>query len=143
MTGRVNGANVTPPVQSDLAYQLSSQIDYTVTINLSWTLFDRLLTHQNVVRAKTVADNARIDAQDRRNQVEGEVRQAYGDYKTVTQQLRTSKRGLEAAQKAYEVMEGRYEVGSASFVDLLTVQAALVQAEGARAQALGRVSSSK
>ena len=102
----------------------------------AWTPFDRLVTHENVVHARAIADDARIDAQDRRNQVEGEVRQAYGDYKTSIQKLRSSKKGLEAAQKAYEVMEGRYEVGSASFVDLVTVQAALVQAESARAESL-------
>lgn len=131
-----NGGNITPVLAPDLAYQVSNGINYAVTLNLTWTIFDRLVTHQNVEHARAQADNARIDAQDRRNQVEGEVREAYGDYKTATQQLRASKKGLEAAQKAYEVMEGRYEVGSASFIDLITVQAALVQAESARAQAL-------
>jgi outer membrane protein len=132
----VNNAASTPPVQTDVLAQLGSQVSYAVSLNLSWAIFDRLVTHQGVVRSRMAADNARIDAQDRRNQVEGEVRQSYGDYKTAIQQLRASKKGLEAAQKAYEVMEGRYEVGSASFVDLVTVQAALVQAESARAQAL-------
>ena len=33
-------------------------------------------------------------------------------------------------------MEGRYEVGSASYIDLITVQADLVQAESNRATAL-------
>ena len=48
----------------------------------------------------------------------------------------SSKKGTEAAQKAYEVTQGRYEVGSSNFVDLITAQAALVQAESSRAQAL-------
>ena len=37
---------------------------------------------------------------------------------------------------AYEVIEGRYQVGSATFIDLITSQTALLQAESARAQAL-------
>ena len=132
----VNGASVTPAVQSNLAYQLGNQIDYTVTLNLSWTIFDRFITHQNVSQASAVAENLAIDAQDRRNQVEGDVRAAYGDYKTAKQQLISSKKGIDAAEKAFELMEGRYEVGSANFVDLITAQTVLVQAESARAQAL-------
>jgi outer membrane protein len=135
-TQNVNGTSVTPTLQSSIGYQLGTQIDYTVSLNLTWTLFDRFITHENVVHARATADDADIDAVDRRNQVEGDVRQAFGNYQTAIQQLRASKKGLNAAEKAYEVMEGRYEVGSANFVDLLTVQSALVQAESARAQAL-------
>jgi outer membrane protein len=132
----VNGQDVTPTVQSNMGYQLGTQIQYTVSLNLSWTIFDRFLTHENVTRARATADNASIDAQDRLNQVEGDVRQAFGSYRTAIGQLRSSKKGLDAAQKAYEVMEGRYEVGSASYIDLITVQADLVSAESARATAL-------
>jgi outer membrane protein len=132
----VNGQNVTPSVQSNMGYQLGTQIQYTISLNLTWNVFDRFLTHENVTRARAVADNASIDAQDRLNQVEGDVRQAFGSYQTAIGQLRSSKKGLDAAQKAYEVMEGRYEVGSASYIDLITVQADLVQAESNRATAL-------
>jgi len=131
-----NGATITPPEQSNLGYQLGTQIDWQIGLQLSWTLFDRFQTHENVVKAEAVADNAQLDAQDERNTVEGDVRQAYGNYLTAVQQLRASKKGLSAAQKAYEVVDGRYQVGSANFVDLITAQAALVQAESTRAQAL-------
>jgi outer membrane protein len=131
-----NGASVVPATQSTLGYQLGTQIDYTVGIFLTWSLFDRFLTHENVVKARVAADNADIDAQDFRNAVEGDVRQAFGSYETAIQQLLASKKGLVAAQKAYEVIEGRYEVGSASFIDLITAQAVLLQAESTRAQAL-------
>jgi len=61
------------------------------------------------------------------------VRQSFGDYQTALDQLKSSKKGLEAAQKAYEVMNGRYGVGAASFLDLVTTQTVLVQAESTRA----------
>jgi outer membrane protein len=131
-----NGATITPPEQSNLGYQLGTQIDWQIGLQLSWSLFDRFQTHETVVKAEAVADNAQLDAQDERNTVEGDVRQAYGNYVTAVQQLRASKKGLSAAQKAYEVVDGRYQVGSANFVDLITAQAALVQAESTRAQAL-------
>jgi outer membrane protein len=132
----VNSLNVVPPSQTDLGTQLGQQVQYSVGLSLSWSLFDRFVTHLNTSRARAIADNSAIDAQDRKFQVEGDVRQAYGDYLTAVQQLRTSKKGQDAAQKAYEVMDGRYEVGSASFLDLITAQAVLVQAESNRAQAL-------
>jgi outer membrane protein len=132
----VNGVGVMPASQNSYGYQLATQLNYTIGIYLTWNVFDRFITRENVARARAVADDARIDAEDRKNQVEGDVRQAYGNYVTALQQLRASKKGMEAAQKAYEVMEGRYEVGGASFLDLLTAQAALVQAESARAEAL-------
>ena len=88
----MNGVDVTPKVQSNMGYQLGTQIQYTVSLNLSWTLFDRFLTHENVTRAQAVADNATIDAQDRLNQVEGDVRQSFGSYQTAIGQLRSSKK---------------------------------------------------
>jgi outer membrane protein len=132
----VNGQSVVPPTQSSMGYQLGSQIDYTVGLYLTWSIFDQFGTHDAVTKARVASDNAQIDAQDFRNQVEGEVRTAFGSYETSVAQLRSSKKGLVAARKAYEVIEGRYEVGSASFIDLITAQATLVQAESARAEAL-------
>jgi outer membrane protein len=135
-TQNVNGQTVVPPSQNTLGYQLGTQIEYTVGLYLTWNIFDRFQTRENVAKARAVADNADIDAQDFKNQVQGDVRQAYGDYETSIAQLRSSRKGLTAAEKAYEVIEGRYEVGSAAFIDLVTAQATLLQAETARAQAL-------
>jgi hypothetical protein len=86
--------------------------------------------------AKAVGVRKAIDGDRAVKQVIGEVRQAFGDYRAALQQLDSTHTGLIAAQKAYEVMQGRYEVGSASFVDLITAQATLVQSEAARAQAM-------
>jgi len=131
-----SAGNLVPPNQNPLYNQLANQVDYTVGIVLSWTIFDRFLTRQQVAQARADARNAEIDAQDLHNQVQADVRLAFSSYKTAIQQLKASKKGLESAQKAYEVIEGRYEVGSANFIDLVTAQSALLQAESARAQAL-------
>jgi outer membrane protein len=132
----VNGVSVLPSEQRGLLPQLDNQIQYTAGLYLTWTLFDRYVTRENVARAQYVADNDRLAAEDSKNQVKGDVRQAYGNYVTALQQLRASKVGLEASKKAYQVVEARYGAGSASFLDLVTAQAALVQAQSARAQAL-------
>ena len=128
--------DVVPPGQPEMGNQLGRQIQYTVGIALTWNIFDRLVTAQNVGQTGVLADDADIDAQDKKLEVEGEVRQSFGDYKTAIEQLRASKKGLEAAEKAYEVMNGRYTVGAASFLDLITTQTTLVQAQSNRAQAL-------
>ena len=132
----VNGASVVPPTQTPLDSQLRSQIEYSLGLVLTWTIFDRLVTHQAVVQAQARASDAQIDASDLRNQVLADVRLGFSNYKTAIQQLRTSKQGLAAAEKAFAVIEGRYEVGSANFIDLVTAQATLLQAESVQAQAL-------
>lgn len=131
------GTTVSDPAGlGDWSDQLRHQIVYTYALTLSWNIWDRGLTRVATERARVNATNARVDAEDFEHRVVSEIRQAWGDYRTIIQQLESSKKGLQAAQKAYEVMQGRYQVGSASFVDLTTAQAALVQAEAARAQAL-------
>jgi len=132
----INGMDQVPAFQDSMLSQLGSQISYTVGLTLSWSIFDHWSTRASVARARKTADNLEIDAVDRQKQLMAEVRQAFGDYRTALQQLDTTQYGLIAAEKAYEVVKGRYEVGSASFVDLITAQATLVQAEAARAQAV-------
>jgi outer membrane protein len=134
----VAGADVVAPFgdQRTIEDQLQHEIVYTVGVTLTWNIFDRWTTRVNTERARVNATNARVDSEDFQRQVVAEARQAWGDYRTVLQQLESSKKGLQAAQKAYEVVQGRYQVGSASFVDLTTAQAALVQAEASRAQAV-------
>ena len=132
----VNGVNVEPPNQNSQWNQLQNQTNYTFGLTLTWTFFDRLITPLNVEKARVIADNLDLDAQDQKLAVQGEIRRAFGDYQTALAQLHSSKRGLTAAEKAYEVVVGRYNVGSANFVDLTTAQSSLVQAQSARAQAL-------
>jgi outer membrane protein len=132
----VNGVSVVPASQNNLGYQLGHQINYTIGLVLTWNLFDRFLTYQNTVKARINADNQDLFSEDKKLQVESDVRNAFSSYQLAIQQLRASKKGLESAQKAYTVMEGRYKVGAANFIDLINSQAALVQAESARAQAL-------
>ena len=132
----VNGGSAVPPTQNNISYQLGDHLQYSIGLNLTWTIYDRFTTHQTLSRLQTVADDADLDAQDRKIQVESDVRKAYADYVTAVQQLRVANRGLVAAQKAYEVLAARYGVGGVSLLDLLTGQTVLVQAESAHAQAL-------
>jgi len=125
-----------PASQSPVYSQLGSQTEYSLGVVLTWQIFDRFVTHQAVAQAAYRESNATTDSEDMKNQVQADVRLAYSNYKTARQLLRASKEGLVSSQKAYEVIGGRYEFGSANFIDLITSQTALLQAESAQAQAL-------
>ena len=132
----INGVDSLPANQPSISSQLGNQIYYVVGLNLTWEIFSRGVTREAVAQSRVTADNLEIDAVDRHKRVVAEVRQALGDYRSSLQQLDSTQSGMVAAQKAYDVVEGRYEVGASSFIDLITSQAALVQAAEARAQAL-------
>ncbi|RZA24150.1 MAG: TolC family protein [Proteobacteria bacterium] len=131
---RVNGAEVTPFAQDSIGEQISENVNFTYGLAVSWNIFDRGLTRSSVSVARGTAYRAKIDSEDYRNQVIGEVKQAVGDLNATAQQLIASQTGLTAAQKSFEVSEGRYSVGSLNFIDLSAAQIALFQAETTFAQ---------
>ncbi len=133
---RVNGVDVTPPDQENWRDQLADHGNTTVGLALTWSIFDRYVTTSTVAQARGVAYKAKLDAEDYRNQVIGEVRQVLNDRSTAIQQLVTTQIGVTAAQKAFEVTEGRFGVGALSFVDLSVAQTQLFQAQASFAQAI-------
>ena len=135
-TQTVNGTNVVPNSQNSIPDQLSSQIKYVFAINFTWNIFDRLVTYENEKQASTTAYQIKLDEENLNSQIIADARTAFGNYNLAVQELESSEKGLFASEKAYQVMSGRYKVGSASFVDLITAQSTLVQAESTRAQAL-------
>lgn len=132
----VNGADTLPPNQRGLLTQLGDQFAYTVSLNFTWSIFDRFLTRYNVASARTTWENAQIDQKDVELQTVADVRIANDDYQIAQQQVKSAETGLKAAVEAYQAIKGRFSVGAASFLDLLTSQTALVQAQSNEAQAV-------
>ncbi len=114
--------------------QLGQNTYFVVGLTLTWNLFDRFQTVQNVAAARIKYDNSDLDYTDLRLQIEGEIRKVLGDYRSSVQQLETSQKGLQSAQEAFDAVKGRYEVGASSFLDLITAQTTLVQAQSVRVQ---------
>lgn len=131
----VNGVNQLPAFQQGVFSQLGNQVTYTVSLNLTWSIFDRFITRYNVASAKTTWENAQLDQKDVELQTVAEVRIAASDYQIAQDQLRSAEVGLKAAKEAFQAITGRYSVGAASFIDVLTSQTALVQAQSNQAQA--------
>jgi outer membrane protein len=131
----VNGVDVLPATQQNLFSQLGNQVTYSFSLNLTWSIFSRYTTRYNVAAARTVLENAKIDQRESELQTVADVRIASSDYKIALDQLKSAQVGLKAAKEAFQAITGRYSVGAASFIDVLTSQTALVQAQSNLAQA--------
>ncbi len=132
----IDGQVRPPAVLPDFSRQLRDQTSYNLSLVLSWNIFDRFTREFQVQQAKINEKNAQLAFEELKLQVIGEVKQSLGDYNAAVLQLASSEKGLISAKQAYETVAKRYEVGSANFVELITQQAALVQAQSNRAQAL-------
>ncbi len=132
----IDGQERPPAVLPDFSRQLRDQTSYNLSLVLSWNIFDRFSREFQLQQAKISEKNAQLAFEELKLQVIGEVKQSLGDYNAAVLQLASSEKGLISAKQAYETVAKRYEVGSANFVELITQQAALVQAQSNRAQAL-------
>lgn len=132
----LNGQNALFFPQQALTTQLGNQVEYSIGLNLTWSIFDRFVTHYNSVQARVNRDNAEIALEDTRLQTEADVRTAYANYASALKQLDAAQTGVSAAEKSFQAVDGSYRVGSSSIVDVLTAQAALVQARSNQAQSL-------
>lgn len=132
----IDGQPRPPATLPPFLRQLREQTSYNISLALSWSIFDRFSRELQLQQAKINERNAQLAFEELKLQVIGEVKQALGDYNAAVQQLAASEKGLISAKQAYETVSKRYEVGSANFVELITQQAALVQAQSNRAQAL-------
>jgi len=132
----IDGQPRPPAVLPIFSRQLREQTSYNLSLVLSWNIFDRFTRELQLQQAKINEKNSQLAFEELKLQIIGEVKQAMGDYNAAVLQLASSEKGLISAKQAYETVAKRYEVGSANFVELITQQAALVQAQSNRAQAL-------
>lgn len=112
------------------------RINRGLGLNLSIPIFDRFQTRTSVVNSKIDIKNARLSLEDQRSLVFQEVRQAYEDYRTITQELVTTEAQLRAAEKALETQQERYNVGSSTLIELTQANNSFVQASSQRIQAI-------
>lgn len=132
----VGGVDVTPAGQDGLVHQVDHQTEWTLGLNLTWSIFDRLVTTTRRAEAVEIQRNAQIDYEDLHNQVISEVRQALNDLRSAEDQVSTSQVGVASAAKALQALQARFRVGMSNFIDLETSQAAYVQAQASQAQAI-------
>lgn len=118
-----------------LADQLGNSIGYSVSLSLSWAIFDGFQTRYNVEAARINHLNQRLDYDDLKNNIVIDLRQVSGEYASAFTQIETARVSLKAAKSAYDGIRRKYELGAAGFVELSTARAALFNARSSLSQA--------
>ena len=124
-------AQFTPPVELD------HSIDgYNVGAQLSWDIFDGMLTRGKVIQAKANYDKSKTDLDDKGRQIELEVRTTYSDFLTARETLESQIKVQEEAEEALREARARADAGTGTQLDVLDAQTSLTQARTTEVQAL-------
>jgi len=117
---------------SALANALGNQLDQSrggsVSIGVSFPLFDRGATSVAVQQAKIQEDNARLQLSNEKQAVALDVRRAYLAIETSRQQLAVALAQQKAADLAVSTTQARYQVGTSSLLELTQARASQLQA---------------
>jgi outer membrane protein TolC len=102
---------------------------------MSWNIFDGLLTHGKVIQAKAQASHAKTDYEDRARIIELEVRTDYSDFiearETLESQVKVQEQAVESLREAY----ARASAGTGTQLDVLDAETSLTQARTTQVQA--------
>jgi outer membrane protein len=108
----------------------------SLSLQISFPIFDRNVTRHNVQQARVELSNAELELDGRQQEVAVQVRQAYLDFQTAIKRVQVSEVQLTAANQALEAEQERYNLGAATLVELSQARALQVQAASQRVQAL-------
>ena len=103
---------------------------------MSWDIFDGLLTHGKVVQANALYEKSKNDLTDQSRQIELEVRTAYSDFIEAKEVLDSQQKVQEEADEALREAKARAEAGTGTQLDALDSETALTQARTTQVQAL-------
>ena len=109
---------------------------WTLGANMSWALFDGMLTRGKITEARAQLQEANLDYADTHRQVELEVRQAYSDYLQTLELIEAQKKTVEEAEESLRLAEARFRAGTGTQLDVLSAQTALTEARSNEIQAL-------
>lgn len=103
---------------------------------LSWDIFDGLLTQGKVDEAKARYRQAQIAVDDTTRRIELEVRTAYSYYSEAKEVLESQKKVVEQAEEALRLATARSEAGTGTQLDVLGAQTSLTEARTTQIVAL-------
>jgi len=103
---------------------------------VNWNLFDGASTRGKVIEAQARYDQAKLDVEESRRQIELDVRTAYSNLIEARESLESQKKTQEEAEEALRQAEARLGAGSGTQLDVLDAQTALTQARTTQIQAL-------
>ena len=118
---------------NDLGYDISG---YTAGAQVSWDIFDGLLTQGKVQQARALQTGARVDVDNETRRIELEVRTDYSNFIEARETLESQKKVQELAEEALRLAIARADAGTGTQLDVLNSQTSLTQARSTQVQAL-------
>jgi outer membrane protein TolC len=103
---------------------------------MSWDIFDGLLTHGKVIQANAQFAHAKTDLADQSRQIELAVRTAYSDFLEAKEVLDSQLKVQEEADEALREARARADAGTGTQLDVLDAETSLTQARTTQIQAL-------
>jgi TolC family type I secretion outer membrane protein len=103
---------------------------------VSWDIFDGMLTHGKVVQAKSLYQKSKTAVDEEMRNIELEVRTAYSDFLEAKEVLESQKTVLEEAEESLREANARADAGTGTQLDVLDAENQLTQARSTQAQAL-------
>ncbi len=103
---------------------------------LSWDIFDGLLTHGKVVQAKALYSKSKTSVDQEMRDIELEVRTAYSDFLEAQEVLESQKTVQDEAEESLREANARADAGTGTQLDVLDAENSLTQARSTQVQAL-------
>jgi len=124
--------NYSASYNSAAASALGSQLDQSrggsVSLGVSFPIFDKGATSAAVQQARIQEDNARLALADQRQSVALDVRRAWLTLESTRQQLTVALAQQKAADLAVSTTQARYQVGTSTLLELTQARASQLQA---------------
>jgi outer membrane protein TolC len=118
---------------TELGYELNG---WNAGAQMSWNIFDGLLTHGKVMQADAQFAHAKTDLADQSRQIELAVRTAYSDFLEAKEVLDSQTKVQEEAEEALREANARADAGTGTQLDVLDAETSLTQARTTQIQAL-------
>jgi outer membrane protein TolC len=103
---------------------------------MTWNIFDGLLTHGKVVQANALHEKSKTELADQSRQIELQVRTAYSDFIEAKEVLDSQQTVLAEADEALREAKARAEAGTGTQLDVLDAETSLTQARTTNVLAL-------
>lgn len=101
----------------------------SVTLQLSWPIFNRFTRERNIVTQESNLDVAEANASDVRRQIQASLTTQVALLDAARLRIEITQISVRAAEEDLRVQQERYRLGAATIVELLTSQETLAQAE--------------
>jgi outer membrane protein TolC len=125
----------------DRSSQFTNELTFTrygwlAGAQMSWDIFDGMLTRGKIVQAKALNQKAKTQVDDKARQVELEVRTSYSTFVEAREVLESQLKVQEEAEESLRLAKARADAGTGTQLDVLDAETSLTQARTTNVQAL-------